>query len=414
MADKSAASEVAEGILENAGNVSILLVDDKPDDLLTMEAVLSPLRQNIMKAGSGKEALRFTLENDFAVILLDVQMPIMNGFETAELIRARDKSKETPIIFVTSGFSSDEEIFRGYASAGAVDYIMKPVLPEILQAKVKTFVELAKKNKLLQQQTERLKSVNEELKKEISERMRTEEELRLRTQELARSNSELEHFAYVASHDLQEPLRMVSSFVQVLAQGYKGRLDKDADECIKFVVAGTKRMQDLIDDLLAYARIGMHPRPLKPVDSVVACEQAISNLGKTCEKSNARIKRDFLPFVAADSIQLVQLFQNLISNAIRFRSESPPEVFIGATRKDSEWVFFVKDNGIGIESQYFSRIFVIFQRLNPREYSGTGIGLSICKKIVENHGGRIWVESTPGKGSTFYFTLPALNSDIKM
>ncbi len=257
------------------------------------------------------------------------------------------------------------------------------------------------------QRTEELRDANVHLAVQLDERRRAEQQLNHYTEELTRSNAELEQFAYVASHDLQEPLRMVASFTQLLAKRYRGKLDQDADEFIGFAVDGATRMQRLINDLLAYSRVGTRGNAFKPEDSNAIFRQARDNLAKAIEDSGAVIFQDSLPTVQGDEVQLIQLFQNLMANAIKFRGTESPQIQVSAEHKGPEWVFAIKDNGIGIAPEHHERVFSIFQRLHQRsEYPGTGIGLAICKKIVERHGGRIWVESQVGKGSTFYFTIP--------
>lgn len=243
--------------------------------------------------------------------------------------------------------------------------------------------------------------------RDISVRKQAEVHLLEKVDELNRSNEELGQFAYIASHDLQEPLRMVASYTQLLARRYKGKLDADADEFIAFAVDGASRMQRLIQDLLAYSRVGTKGRELQITSSEDALDQAIVNLRGGIEDSGAIVTHDALPSVLADDMQLVQLFQNLIGNAIKYQSPGIPRVHVSAKKNGGmKWLFGVKDNGLGIDPQYFEKIFVMFQRLHKREeFAGTGIGLAICKKIVERHGGNISVASQPGQGSTFEFTL---------
>lgn len=249
---------------------------------------------------------------------------------------------------------------------------------------------------------------------DISDRKQAEVKLQNQKQDLARSNDELQQFAYVASHDLQEPLRMITSYLELLERRYKGQLDDKADKFIAYAVDGATRMQILINDLLSYSRVGTQGQNYESVDCEKILQNVLRNLRVAIAESNAIIAHDPLPSLNADVTQLTQLFQNLIGNALKFRREDPPQIYVGVKRTNGKWLFSVRDNGIGIESQYTNRIFVIFQRLHNRtEYSGTGMGLAICKKIVERHGGTLWVESIPGEGSTFYFTLPA-SGDIPL
>jgi PAS domain S-box-containing protein len=259
---------------------------------------------------------------------------------------------------------------------------------------------------------------------DITERKRAEEELKRTATELARSNADLEQFAYAASHDLQEPLRMIASYLQLLERRYRGQLDQSADEFIQFAVEGAKRMQGLINDLLAYSRVGRHGRPFAPTCCAEALKRALANLHLAIADAGATVTYDGLPHVMGDGTQLTQLFQNLVSNSLKFRGPLPPQIHVWARPAQSqdqrparawhvpdgrpgEWIITVRDNGIGIDPDHFERIFVIFQRLHGRDqYPGSGIGLSICKKIVERHGGQIWVESEPGHGTMFHFTLP--------
>ena len=245
-------------------------------------------------------------------------------------------------------------------------------------------------------------------RKETQEALKRQEALERKSEELKRSNDDLEQFAYIAAHDLQEPLRMVASYTQLLAKRYKGRLDSDADEFISFAVDGAHRMQLLIRDLLAFCRVGTRGKELRETSSEAALEHALLNLHAAIVENGGVVTHDPLPTVFADATQLEQLFQNIVGNAIKYRSVDPPRIHVSARKNGgNEWIFSMRDNGIGIAPEYFEKIFVMFQRLHGRkEFSGTGIGLTLCKKIVERHGGRMWVESAPQKGSTFYFAIP--------
>lgn len=281
----------------------------------------------------------------------------------------------------------------------------------------KTEKELQRYRENLEEQvnerTEELENTNLKLKNMVLEHAKTEEKLSELVDELKRSNNELEQFAYIASHDLQEPLRMVSSFTQLLERKYKDKLDEDAQEYIRFAVDGAKRMQTLINDLLTYSRVTTHGKEFVKIDLNDIMKRALFNLEIAIKENDAIIEVDELPEIYADGFQMVQLFQNLIGNAIKYRSKEPPHVCITAQKDDGDWVFKVSDNGIGIAHKYYERIFTIFQRLHEiHVYTGTGVGLAICKKIVERHGGFIWVDSDYGKGSTFYFSIPDADFNV--
>jgi len=291
-------------------------------------------------------------------------------------------------------------------TAGRRDLVLQEQGPKELGALARAFNRMTG---ALANTEHQLMSHATELEERIAEKT---QELADRAHALARSNAELERFAYVASHDLQEPLRMVASYTQLLGRRYKGKLDADADEFIGFAVDGATRMQALINDLLSYARISTNARPLAPVDSGTALDRALANLRVALNESGASIRRGELPTINADDGQLTQLFQNLVGNAIKFRGKRPPEIEIDAVRKRQDWVFRVSDNGIGIDPEFADQLFVMFKRLHSRaEYPGTGIGLAICKRIVERQGGRIWIESQPGVGATFFFTQPVRDAE---
>lgn len=482
-----------------------------------------------MLAHSGMEALRYLLEYDFAAILLDVKMPDMDGFQTAELIRSRRRSRHTPILFLT-GYKNDEHLFRGY-DLGAVDFLFKPIVPEILRSKVAVFVELSRNTALLSRQTKvlgkaelkfrslldaapdamiisaedglislvnsqvesvfgfrREELIGENIRllvpgwncrastsddiaalcprspvelwalrksggqfpveislsplqteegllltsaiRDITERQRAGEAIRElnltleqrvaeRTQELLRSNEalrqsndDLNQFAYAASHDLQEPLRMVSLYSQMLQRRYGSKLDRGADEFIGFIVGGAKRMELLLKDLLTYSQAGSSSEgPAHPVDCCDAIRRVVLNLQASLEQSQAIVTWDSLPTLYAHEVRVVQLLQNLIGNAVKYRSADPPRIHVSAERREADWLFSVQDNGIGIAPEYAQEIFGIFRRLHAQDYPGTGIGLAICQRIVERYGGRIWVESSIGQGSRFFFTIPTSAAD---
>jgi signal transduction histidine kinase len=381
----------------------ILLVDDEPKNLVALDAVLGRLGCELVNARSGKDALRELLRQEFAVILLDVQMAGMDGFETAALIRDRELTRYTPIIFLTAAGRSEADVHRGY-ELGAVDYLMKPYSPEILRHKVQVLVELFQKAAEIKRLNQELKAANGGLEIRVAERTAA---LEARGLELARSNQELAQFAAVASHDLQEPLRTLSTYLQLLGQNNAGRFDAEDQEVFEVVLSSARRMRQLINDLLAFSQIGLGGRKLETVDCSALVGKVLEQLKQLISERGALISVGPLPTLAAEPMLLSQVFQNLIGNALKFQKGEAPTVAVSAWEEPGRWVFAVTDQGIGIAPEHFDKVFRLFGRLNGRdEYPGNGLGLSLCKKVVERHGGAIWLDPTPGPGSTFYFSIP--------
>ncbi|MFB3893918.1 MAG: ATP-binding protein [Phycisphaerae bacterium] len=327
------------------------------------------------------------------------------GSDFSDYFTEPDKARAGYRKVLTDGFVTDYSLTIRHKSGKLTDVLYNATVYKNEAGQVQGVFAAARditEKKKVEEELARHRLHLEELAEERTE------ELKKAMAELTRSNEELGQFAYVASHDLQEPLRMVSGHIQLLARRYRGKLDSDADEFIGFAVDGVTRMQQLIVDLLAYSRVGTRGKPFGPVDMEEVLADATKDLSKAIEDSGAAVTHDPLPKVHGDATQLTQLMQNLVGNAIKFRSDRPAKVHVSACQNGGGWMFSVRDNGIGMEAQYLDRIFVIFQRLHTRDkYPGTGIGLAICKKIVERHGGRVWAESTFGEGSTFYFTLSA-------
>ena len=382
----------------------ILMVDDEPKNLLALEAVLESLGQVLVRAQSSQEALHCLLDDDFAVILLDVQMPETDGFEFAALVRGREKNRCTPIIFLTAVGKSEAEMLRGY-EVGAVDYMHKPFFPAVLRHKVSVLVELYQKPAEISRLNGQLLAANAGLSQSVQERTAA---LELRSLDLLRSNQELAQFASVASHDLQEPLRTLSTYLQMVRENNLAKLNAQDKEFMEIVVDSARRMRTLINDLLAFSQVGQGERAPGPVDCSALVARILGQLKDVIEEGGGSVEVGPLPVVEGEAALLGQVFQNLIGNALKFCHGQAPKVELQATRTDAEWVFTVKDQGIGIAPDHFEKIFKLFRRLHSRdEYPGTGLGLSICKKVVERHGGRIWLESALGAGSTFCFSLPA-------
>jgi two-component system sensor histidine kinase/response regulator len=372
---------------------SILIVDDVPANLKVVTEELEARGYTALVARDGQEALERAEYVRPDLILLDIMMPGMDGLETCRRLKQNEATRDIPIIFMTAMTTTADKI-KGFR-AGAVDYVTKPLNPEEVLARIDIHLTLYALRQQLAQQ-------NRQLHQEIAAREQMQAAL-------LRSNTELEQLAYVASHDMQEPLRMIASYLQLVAQRYHDKLDDDGREFIGYAVDGAKRMQALINDMLAYSRVGTKARSFQPVSTARLVDTAITFLGVAVQESGAQIERGELPSVHGDAMQLAQLFQNLLANAIKFRGSAAPQVRVDCQAQGEDWCFTVRDNGIGIAPEYFQRIFALFQRLHSqRKYPGTGIGLALCKKIVERHGGHIGVESTPGEGSVFTFTLPRL------
>jgi signal transduction histidine kinase len=375
------------GLQDSAGpttKLRLLLVEDNPVDA---EFILRELRRGGFEVSSlvvedEAEFTRALRAHGPEIVLADYNLPSWMGMETVDLIRR--EGLDIPMILV-SGALGDVTAVE-CIKQGATDYVLKDGLARLPEAVRRALRE----------------------KQERQLRLQAAEDLARKVDELARSNADLEQFAYVASHDLQEPLRMVAAYTQLLSERYKGKLDENADKFIGYASEGALRMQVLIQDLLAFSRVGRKGTACKEVDCGALLEEVLRNLASAIQESGAVVTHSALPVVWADHTQMLQLFQNLIGNAIRFRGKEPPAISIAAEQAENSWSFRVSDNGIGIAPEYAQSIFVIFQRLHARaEYPGNGIGLAICKKIVELYGGKIWVESQAGQGSTFNFTMPS-------
>ncbi|MFL5788275.1 MAG: sensor histidine kinase [Flavisolibacter sp.] len=410
-------------------NVKILAIDDREDNLFSIETILEQENYTIVKANSGRAALKILLQqHDFTLILMDVQMPEMNGFETASLIYEREKLRHIPIIFITAHNHSDEKMYEGY-KMGGVDFIYKPVNPELLRYKVGVFVELYKKTHQLLNHEKKLLAVNKNLEIEIEERKISEEKVTQLNQQLIQNNlqlkntiEELDRFAYVASHDLQEPLRKILVFSDKIQTKYREAIDPEMNRNLEKIVRASERMQSLITDLLRFSRHTSTSDDFTFINLNQLLNEVMNDMEVDIEKSAAHIKTGELPEIWGIPSQMRQLFQNLISNAIKFRKkEVTPEIQI-FTPKDqiikepsSSKTFhriIIQDNGIGFDPKYTNEIFMVFKRLHSyHEFEGSGVGLSICKKIIERHNGHITAESRIGAGSKFIVDFPIEKAD---
>ena len=379
--------------------VNILLVDDQPANLVALEAMLEDLGQNLVRAESGREALKRLLSNDFAVILLDVKMPEMDGFETAELIRQRDRSRHTPILFLTAADTTQTQAVRGYA-VGAVDYLVKPVVPEFVRSKVAVFVELAKKNELLRRQASLL-AQSEQAALELAE---ARAEL---VRELEHKNRELESFSYAVSHDLRAPLRRIDSFSRAILESQAKRLDDEGRKFLSRVREASQQMAQLIDDVLYLSRVTRTDLRDQDIDLSEVAELVVSRLREGQPNRQVEVKIRPGVVVTGDGQLLKIALENLLQNAWKFTAkQAEPRIEFGVTQTSGEPTYFIRDNGAGFEMTYAARLFGPFQRLHSQqEFPGNGIGLATVQRIIHRHGGKVWAEGLVGQGATFYFTL---------
>lgn len=414
---------------------NILIVDDRQDKRMAMESIIADLGQNIVQASSGREALRCLLQQEFAVILLDVNMPGMDGFETAALVRERVSLENVPIIFVSAVSDTETHVSRGY-SLGAVDYILAPIVPEILKAKVSVFVELYKITEQVRRQAEELRLahseleervnrrtkelaiVNESLQIEIREKKRAEECLRQlnldlekrvedRTTELLAANQELEAFTYSIAHDLRAPFRQIHNYAELLQEECASSLPKAAQNYLIRIGSKSREMGKMVDDLLNLFGVVSQKFEFYDVNIDDVVKEVISDVKMDTAEREIVWEVRSLPRLKCNYALIKQVFENLVSNAVKYtRPRSTAHIEIGCDREEHETVLFVRDDGVGFDMESIDKLFGVFQRLHrAEEFEGTGVGLALVSRIVRKHGGRIWAEGKVNKGATFYFTL---------
>ena len=397
----------------------ILVVDDRADNLLSIESILEKDNYDIIKATSGRNALKILLsEFDFALILMDVKMHEMSGFETASLIYERQKLKNIPIIFITAHDYNEENIFKGY-KVGAVDYIYKPINPEYLRAKVKVFIELYKKNQQLVSQEQKMIAITKNLESEINERKLSEEKIQgLNLQllqyieKLETANKELDRFAFMASHDLQEPLIKFRTFADRLNTNYSEKLDVDAAKYLKRIEYSAEKMQNLIQDILTFSKIANNMENYVEVDLNSLLTDILTEINAEHSNVSINIITGKLPTIYSNQLLMSTLFQNLLNNAIKYRRDDVQHQikiyseFEEGSSDKKYYRIYVEDNGIGFDQKYSDQIFKMFTRLHQNNTEGNGIGLALCKKIVETHKGYISVRSKENEGTTFIISIP--------
>ena len=363
----------------NLDKPNILMVDDRPENLVALGRLLGDLPVNLFKATSGNEALRLTLHHDFALALLDIQMPQMDGYELAEFLRQEEKTQHMPFIFISAIYTDSINVFQGYEK-GAFSYITKPFEPEVLINKVKFFIEKHQQEVALKENTRKLQAMNEEL----------------------------ESFSYSVSHDLRAPLRAIDGFSKVLQKKASDQLDESNLGHLNTIVENVDKMKKLIDDMLAFSKMSRQEQKTSVFDPKQLIEEVFEEEKQVVSNSKVEISIGEIPRIEADKDLIRQVFNNLIGNAIKYSStKENPKIEVEGKNEGTETIISIKDNGVGFDEEYADKLFKIFQRLHDAdEFEGTGVGLAIVKKIVDRHGGRVWAESELDKGATFYIALP--------
>ncbi|HXM44860.1 MAG TPA: ATP-binding protein [Bryobacteraceae bacterium] len=355
---------------------TIINVDDYDPGRYARTKVLAQAGFDVKEAATGREALRLASELKPELVLLDVNLPDMNGMEVCRRLKNNPVTSGIVVLHLTASSISPSNMVEGL-NGGADSYLTEPIEPAVLVATIHALL-----------------------------RARQAEEA------LRRSNDELQQFAYMVSHELNEPLRMVAAYTQLLAKRYAGKLDRQADDYIAITVSAATRMQSFVQDVLNFSSAGAPTRVIEPVSAEAVLAAALFELQLIVSESGAIVTHDPLPTIHGDQASLVRLFANLIGNSIKYRRAETPRIYISAGEQSGFWRFEFRDNGIGIDPQYWDRIFTVFKRLHGSEYPGNGVGLALCRRVVENHGGTIWLESAPGEGSTFYFTIPQLPAGV--
>lgn len=380
-------------------DIVILIVDDKKANIFALETLLEKPNRTFLTAMDGRSGLKIALEREVDLIILDVQMPEMDGFEVAQILKSHKRTRDIPIIFASAEKKERQSVMKGFEE-GAVDYLSKPLDPELTIAKVSVLLKI-------QLQKRELVEKNQSLEKAEAQILQLNDDLKKNLQQLESINKELESFTYSVSHDLRAPLRSLMGFSQILAEDYKGVLDEKGIKALNTITRNADRMNTLIDDLLEFSKLGRRELRSSEVDSDKLVNTILADLAESA-KHKARIEVGSLHPVKADKALLTQVWINLISNAIKYSSKvDVPVIQISSSAEAGEIVFSIRDNGDGFDMKYVSKLFGVFQRLHkPAEFEGTGVGLALVQRIVAKHGGRVWAEGKVKAGATFFFSLP--------